>query len=119
MENNSKQIGKTTNDNAIANPEELSDRNTGLGQVIETEEKNATIGSKSVTGGDMDANTYQAEVVGEEAVGGETPTPGQNNVDELGKAVGMSLDDGEELAVIDKLEARDEQRLELDVDANR
>lgn len=92
MMNNSEQIKITVNNGATPSPEELSDsvrlsaplqaeRNTGLGQIIETEQKNATIGSKSITGGDMDANTYQAEVVGEEAVGGETPTPGQNNVD--------------------------------------
>ena len=42
MANNLDQIRATVNNDKIANLNELSDRNTGLGQVIETEEKNAT-----------------------------------------------------------------------------
>lgn len=72
-------------------------------------EENTSIGTPT-TGGDIDTNTYQADVVGEEAVGGTTPTPGQNDVDKLGKSLGVELNDTEELGMKEKLEQRDNQR---------
>ena len=53
-------------------------------------------------------------MVGEEAVGGETPTPDQNVTEELLDAMGISSVDGELLQVKDKLERRDRLRWELE-----
>ena len=41
----------------------------------------------TLSGGDVDAAWDMAESQGDEAVGGDTPTPGQNNVDEMGQAL--------------------------------
>ena len=65
-----------------------------------------------LTGGDIDAAWDQAEI-GEETVGGTSPTPDQDIVDEIGKAVGIRYEDAEPLHTTEKLERRDEQRWEL------
>lgn len=65
-----------------------------------------------VTGGDIDAAWDQADV-GEETVGGTTPTPDQDIVDEIGRAVGIYYEDAEPLHTTEKVERRDEQRWEL------
>lgn len=72
---------------------------------------NAT--SPALSGGDVDAAWEDADV-GEESVGGENPTPDQDVVDELGKAVGIIYEDGEPLHTTEKLESRDKHRWELD-----
>ncbi len=69
--------------------------------------------SPLLSGGDVDAAWEDADV-GEESVGGENPTPDQSVVEELGKAVGLSYEDGEPLHTAEKLESRDEHRWELD-----
>lgn len=69
--------------------------------------------SPMLSGGDVDA-AWEDVNVGEESVGGENPTPDQDVVDELGKAVGISYEDGEPLHTTEKLESRDEHRWELD-----
>src|SRR5690348_1355940 len=67
----------------------------------------------ALTGGDLDADWQGAEAVGDEAVGGHAPTPDQNVVDELGRAVG--LEDGKELHTSEERVAqRDQNRWELD-----
>jgi len=68
----------------------------------------------ATTGGDLDANQYQAKVVGEEAVGGTTPTPEQNVTQKLEQAVGVEGAKKEPVQVKDTLDRRDEQRWELD-----
>jgi hypothetical protein len=70
--------------------------------------------SGDVTGGDLDDNWYQAEVVGEEAVGGQTPTPDQNVTEQLLQAMGIDTVDGELVQVKEKLERRDRLRWELE-----
>ena len=65
-----------------------------------------------LAGGDIDAAWDQA-AAGEETVGGSSPTPDQDIVDEIGKAVGVDYEDSEPLHPADKLERRDEQRWEL------
>jgi hypothetical protein len=65
-----------------------------------------------VAGGDIDAAWDQADA-GAETVGGTTPTPDQDIVDEIGRAVGIDYDDAEPLHTTEKLERRDEQRWEL------
>ena len=77
----------------------------------------ATKAQSAPTGGDLEADKYQAKVAGEEAVGGQTPTPGQNDVDQLGKSAGIEMSDSEPLPTTEKLENRDDNRWELDSDS--
>jgi hypothetical protein len=65
-----------------------------------------------LTGGDIDAAWDQSDS-GEESVGGSTPTPDQDVVDDLGAAAGIIYPDEHPLA-LDKAEARDDERWELD-----
>ncbi len=76
--------------------------------------KKKRVGEAEVTGGDLEDNVYQAEVVGEEAVGGQTPTPDQNVSEELLQAMGIASVEGEAVNTREKLERRDESRWELD-----
>jgi hypothetical protein len=68
----------------------------------------------AITGGDVDADWESAYSVGDEAPGGDNPTPDQDIVDDIGKAVGVVYQDNEELKGADKVEKRDKQRWELD-----
>jgi hypothetical protein len=68
----------------------------------------------AMTGGDIDADWEDAETVGDEAPGGDNPTPDQDIVDEIGKAMGIQYDDDEELQGGDELAERDRHRWELD-----
>ena len=65
-----------------------------------------------LAGGDIDA-AWDKAAVGEETVGGTTPTPDQDLVDEIGRAVGIEYEGAEPLHTTEKLERRDEQRWEL------
>ena len=47
-------------------------------------------------------------------MGGSTATPGRNDLDAIGEAVGVTYADGEELKVGEKEERRDRHRWELD-----
>lgn len=67
-----------------------------------------------LTGGDVDANAEEAYFSGEGAPGGDNPTPDQDVVDEIGRAMGMEYQDNEELQGANKLEERDRHRWELD-----
>lgn len=97
--------------------EGITDRNIGVGRVMETTAEGTAFNSQ-VSGGDIDVNQYQAEVTGEEAVGGTTPTPDQNVTEYLEEAVGLEMDDRAFLRTNDILEQRDEQRWELDPTAS-
>lgn len=68
----------------------------------------------ALTGGDVDASWGDAYAVGDEAPGGDNPTPDQDVVDEIGKALGVQYDDNEELKGAAKIEERDRHRWELD-----
>jgi hypothetical protein len=70
--------------------------------------------SPELTGGDVDANWEDAYAVGDEAPGGDNPTPDQDRVDDIGKALGVQYDDTEELKSGDKISQRDRHRWELD-----
>ena len=68
-----------------------------------------------LTGGDIDADWKGAQDVGDEAVGGHAPTPDQDDVDAIGRALGIELQDNQELRTHDEiLEKRDQDRWELD-----
>jgi hypothetical protein len=68
----------------------------------------------ALTGGDIDADWEDAEAVGDEAPGGDNPTPDQDVVDEIGRALGVEYEDDEELQGGDELAERDRHRWELD-----
>ena len=70
--------------------------------------------SPAVTGGDIDADWESAATVGDEAPGGDNPTPDQDIVDEIGAALGVTYDDNEELKGEKKVSDRDRKRWELD-----
>ena len=71
-------------------------------------------GMNSVTGGDPDVDVEDAYFTGEEAPGGDNPTPDQDIVDDIGKALGLQYEDNEELKSADKVSERDKHRWELD-----
>ena len=67
-----------------------------------------------ITAGDVDADFANAEFSGEETALGDTPTPGQGAVDEIGRSIGIEYADDEVLKVGEKEESRDQHRWELD-----
>ena len=71
-------------------------------------------GMDDVTGGDPDVDIEDAYFAGEEAPGGDNPTPDQDIVEDIGKALGVTYNDNEELQGANKLEERDKHRWELD-----
>jgi hypothetical protein len=70
--------------------------------------------SPAMTGGDVDADWESAYSVGDEAPGGDNPTPDQDLVDDIGRAVGIEYQDNEELKGEAKVSKRDRNRWELD-----
>ena len=68
----------------------------------------------SLTGGDVDADWENAYFSGDEAPGGDNPTPDQEVVDDIGQALGVQYQDDEELKGSDKVIERDKHRWELD-----
>jgi hypothetical protein len=70
--------------------------------------------SPELTGGDVDADWEDAYSVGDEAPGGDNPTPDQDRVDDIGKALGVEYQDNEELKASNKVAERDRHRWELD-----
>jgi Family of unknown function (DUF6335) len=68
-----------------------------------------------ITAGDVDASWQEAEETGAESPGGHVATPDQDNVDEIGRAVGMEFQDNQELCAPEEvLSRRDRRRWELD-----
>jgi hypothetical protein len=84
---------------------------TGRAELAEARREHG--GMADLTGGDPDADMENAYFSGEEAPGGDTPTPDQDVVDEIGRAVGLEYQDVEELDN-EKLTDRDRHRWELD-----
>ena len=70
--------------------------------------------SPGITGGDVDADFEQAYFSGDEAPGGDNPTPDQDVVEDIGRALGVEYQDSEELKSSDKVAERDRHRWELD-----
>jgi hypothetical protein len=68
----------------------------------------------AMTAGDIDADWESAYSVGDEAPGGDNPTPDQDIVDDIGRAVGVQYEDNEELKGEAKIANRDKKRWELD-----
>ena len=70
--------------------------------------------SPALTGGDVDADWESAYSTGDEAPGGDNPTPDQSVVDDIGAAVGVEYDDNEELEGAERIVERDRHRWEFD-----
>ncbi len=71
-------------------------------------------GGAAITAGDVDADWQSAESVGDEAPGGDNPTPDQDRVDDIGRALGVEYADDEELQGGAEIADRDLNRWELD-----
>ncbi len=89
------------------------DVRSGADELSERLEEN-THADPTLSGGDIDARWEDAESGGDETVAGSTATPEQNDVAEMGKALGIEYADDEPLKVGEKEQARDEHRFELD-----
>ena len=70
--------------------------------------------SPALTGGDVDADWENAYFSGDEAPGGDNPTPDTDVVDDIGRALGVEYQDNEELGTTEKVSKRDKHRWELD-----
>lgn len=92
------------------------DQSAQVGANIRPDDNRMASG-KPTTAGDPDAMTEQAKVVGEEAIGGTTPTPDQSNVDDIAAAVGIDTPPEQPLKVRSEMQQRDEHRFELDPDS--
>ena len=86
---------------------------SGRRELLEKYEEH-TETSPALTGGDIDADWESAYSVGDEAPGGDNPTPDQDIVDDIGRAVGVEYQDNEELKGERKISDRDKHRWELD-----
>ena len=86
---------------------------TGRAELAESRQEHAGM-SADITGGDLDVDVENAYFTGDEAPGGDNPTPDQEIVDDIGKALGVQYDDNEELKASDKIVERDKHRWEMD-----
>jgi hypothetical protein len=93
--------------------DEIDDAGRVLSEIAETHPVDRSV-SPALSGGDVDARWDEAESSGDEAAGGSTLTPDQDVVDEIGKAIGVTYQEGEPLRAGRKEEERDEHRWELD-----
>jgi hypothetical protein len=91
----------------------LIDHSVAIGAEVETD-ADLQMAEDAPTAGDPDAMPYQAQVVGEEAIGGTTPTPDQSDVDDIGHAVGFNPQAEHPVNVMGTMRKRDEHRYELD-----
>jgi uncharacterized protein DUF6335 len=84
-------------------------------RLIEREREQYHSVSPELTAGDVDARWQEAEDSGAETPGGHVATPDQDNVDEIGRAVGIEFQDNQELnAPGEILSRRDRRRWEMD-----
>jgi hypothetical protein len=86
---------------------------TGRSEMHENQEQHRGM-SPEITAGDVDVDVEDAYFTGDEAPGGDNPTPDQEVVDDIGKALGVEYQDAEELKAGDKVVERDRHRWELD-----
>ncbi|HEX5068852.1 MAG TPA: DUF6335 family protein [Vicinamibacterales bacterium] len=91
----------------------LASARTGHDTLV-NELKQHTETSPALTAGDADARWQDAYSVGDEAPGGDNPTPDQDRVDDIGKALGIQYQDDQELRGGDEVVERDRHRWEFD-----
>jgi hypothetical protein len=90
-----------------------SSARTGRAELDQTRRDHRSL-TPAIAGGDVDVDVEDAYFTGEEAPGGDNPTPDQDIVDDIGKALGVEYADNEELKASDKVVERDKHRWELD-----
>jgi len=84
-------------------------------RAAEAEARTYTSTSPRLTGGDVDADWQHADSIGEEAPGGTVTTPGQDVVDDIGRALGVPRAPDEAFRPSSEiLEGRDRKRQELE-----
>jgi len=106
------QVALYTEDEGIR--EEFRERqsfNAGSQELLEKLEQHNSL-SPDISADDVDAAWQYADQAGEETVGGSSPTPDQDIVDDLGEAAGLTYKDHEALNY-DKVYKRDVDRWEL------
>jgi uncharacterized protein DUF6335 len=87
---------------------------TGLLPATTTRRRVEIPRDEAIRVGDPDDSTLANEYVGEETPGGTTPTPDQNDVDEIGRAYGLQEEDNGALrSAAEVLSRRDRWRSEL------
>ena len=106
-------VRRGTSARSVVSIAEIGDRGEMLAESPDARDTDTSV-SAELSGGDVDARWDQAESSGEETVGGSVSTPDQDIVDEIGKAIGITYEEGEPLRVGRKEEERDEHRWELD-----
>ena len=112
-------VRRTLNDDVVNTPPSSLDMErhgsaAGSGRAGMEQHRRQHGQMNSVTTGDPDVNVDNAYFSGDEAPGGDNPTPDQDIVDDIGKALGVEYNDNEELKSGDKVSARDKHRWELD-----
>ena len=71
--------------------------------------------SEKIVGGDIDNDPLEAAFVGDEAPGGSAPTPDQDRVDDIGRALGVQdVDNGALRTTAELLDKRDRRRTRLE-----
>ena len=68
----------------------------------------------TITAGEVDARWEAAQFSGDESAVSSMSVPGQSVVEEIGRAVGVTYEDAEELKAGEKERERDRHRWELD-----
>ncbi len=76
--------------------------------------KNDSLADPTITAGDLDAQWESAQFSGDESAVSSMPTPEHSVVDEIGRAMGVTYQDDEELKIGEKERSRDKHRWELD-----
>jgi len=76
--------------------------------------ENDSLADPRITGGDVDAQWEGAQFSGDESAVSSMTTPDNNQVDDIGTAMGVTYSDNEELKVGEKERDRDKKRWELD-----
>jgi hypothetical protein len=105
--------GRTEDDLQGPPPREATIIPTDRERQAEEELAEHTSTSPRLSGGDVDADWQRADSVGEEAVGGSVATPDQDNVDDIGDALGVPRAPDDEVRTSDEiLEGRDRHRWE-------
>jgi hypothetical protein len=76
--------------------------------------RNDPLADPTVSGGDLDAQWEGAQFSGDESAVSSMPTPDNNQVEDIGAAMGVTYADDEPLKVGEKERERDRHRWELD-----
>jgi hypothetical protein len=82
--------------------------------LTEDEFNDEVSGDEGLQAGDVDSDARGAYANGDETPGGDNPTPDQDVVDLIGRALGVEYEDNEELLGANKIAERDRRRWELD-----